>query len=99
MTNRIKIVEYVAPAKAEAPNPFVADLDGIQVGQAFAIDTTVKAYKSEKLLIQRAANILGFSAREVQKPDTDGLTDDDKVTMTFLARPARKTSDSETDSE
>jgi hypothetical protein len=82
---------YEKPTTAEKPNPYV---EGVKqytdkgVDTAFQVTFDPGEYKSDKLLIQKAVNTHGFSAREVQTTYKDD--DTVKVTSTFLVRPLRK---------
>lgn len=84
---------YEKPTPEEKPNPFI---DAVKqytdkgIDTAFAVESTAGEYKAEKLLIQKAVNAHGFSAREVETTWSDELEDGDAVKSTFLVRPARK---------
>ena len=89
---KIVAATFVKPVPAEKANPYIEDLKPFAeagVDTAFAIETTAAEYASEKLLIQKAMNAHGFSAREVVKPDAE-LSGSSKVSATFLVRPQRK---------
>lgn len=92
---KITATEYVKPTAAEAPNPFtdtVKEFADKGIDTAFAVTFTAAEYKAEKLLIQRAANTLGVTAREVQttwdgEKEYKGTED---VNSVFVIRPLRK---------
>jgi len=89
--------KYVPPVEA---NPF---LDAVKVYTDKGIDTpfdvefTAAEYRSEKLLIQKAARELGFSVREVVTTWDDELSGKAPVKSTFVVRPARKRKSGETE--
>lgn len=90
---KLTATTYEKPAPVEAPNPFV---DAVKqytdkgLDTAFKVEFTADEYKAEKLLIQKAVNKHGFSAREVETSWTDELTGKAPVTSVFMIRPARK---------
>lgn len=89
---KIVAATYTRPAPVEKENPYVDDLKPFAeqgIDTAFAIETTADNYAAEKLLVQKAMNVHGFSAREVVKPDEE-LSGNAKVSATFLVRPQRK---------
>lgn len=93
---------YVKPVPAEKDNPFV---ELVKPFAAQGIDTPFdvvfdpKEYAAEKLLIQKAANVHGVSAREVEKPTEEQLAGKADVKSTFLIRPQRKPRKGETPAE
>lgn len=92
---KITATEYVKPTASEAPNPFVEIVQPFAekgIDTPFKVEFTAEEYKGEKLLIQKAANTLGVTAREVE---TDWDADkeykgNEAVTSVFLIRPQRK---------
>lgn len=85
--------KYVPPVATERPNPFIDALKQYAdkgIGTAFQAEFIADEYKAEKLLIQKAVNAHGFSAREVQTNWDDELSGKFPVKSTFLIRPARK---------
>lgn len=84
---------YTKPAPVEKENPFLDAVKGYTdkgVDTAFAVEFAAEDYAAEKLLIQRAVNAHGFSAREVQTDASDDKKGKDVIKSTFLIRPARK---------
>lgn len=92
---KLTAATYEKPTPAEKPNPFV---DAVKqytdkgVDTAFAVEFEADDYKAEKLLIQKAVNVHGFSAREVETSwDEDKpVSGKTPVKSTFVIRPARK---------
>lgn len=92
---QFKAASYEKTSPAEKPNPFIDVVKPYTdkgVDTAFAVTFDADDYKAEKLLIQKAVNANGYSAREVE---TDWNADDPQtgktpVHSTFLVRPARK---------
>lgn len=86
-----KAIKYERPAREEAPNPFVEPIKAYTdqgIDTAFPVSFNSDEFAKEKLLIQKAANVHGYSVREVSR---DGDPDKDaKVTVTFVVRPKRK---------
>jgi len=87
--------KYEKKAPAEKPNPFVNVVKPFTdkgVDTAFAVEFTADEYKGEKLLIQKAVNVHGFSAREVETTwnDEKPPTGKTPVKSTFVIRPPRK---------
>lgn len=81
-------VSYTQPSKTEKPNPYIESLRPFAdqgVDAAFAVETAKPAV--DKILIQKALNAHGFSARAV---DVLKAADTETVTITFLVRPLRK---------
>lgn len=99
---KLTATTYEKPTPAEKPNPFV---DAVKqytdkgIDTAFAVEFTADEYKGEKLLIQKAVNAHGFSAREVQTTWEDGQTGKTAVKSTFVIRPARKRKGESDDAE
>lgn len=93
---KLTATTYEKPTPAEKPNPFV---DAVKqytdkgIDTAFAVEFTADEYKAEKLLIQKAVNVHGFSAREVQTTWEDGQSGKTPVKSTFVIRPPRKRKD------
>lgn len=90
---KITATDYVKPAPAEKDNPFVELVRPFAekgIDTPFAVEFTADEYKAEKLLIQRAANVHGFSAREVKSTWDDELSGKSPVKSVFLIRPRRK---------
>lgn len=88
---KLAATTYVKPVAEEKPNPYI---DGVKEYTDRGVDTPFKVtfdpgeYKAEKLLIQKAVNVHGFSAREVET--TYNGDDTARVTSKFLVRPLRK---------
>jgi hypothetical protein len=88
---KLSATTYEKPVQEEKPNPYI---DGVKEYTDKGVDTPFKVtfdpgeYKSDKLLIQKAVNAHGFSAREVATTYADD--DTVRVTSTFLVRPLRK---------
>lgn len=75
---------------AEKANPFieiVAPFVEAGIDTAFEVTFDEVDYKREKLMIQRAVNELGASAREVQ---CDARPEAGTIGSTFVIRPQRK---------
>ena len=90
---KITATTYTKPVPAEKDNPFVEVLKPFAekgIDTPFAVEFTADEYKAEKLLIQRAANAHGFSAREVETNWDDELSGKSPVKSVFLIRPQRK---------
>lgn len=91
---------YSKPVPAEKENPYI---EGVRqytdkgIDTPFALETTADEYKADKLLIQKAVNVHGYSAREVETTFEDGQSGKTAVKSTFLIRPARKRKGSEDD--
>ena len=74
----------------EKANPFVeivAPFVQAGIDSAFQVTFDEADYKREKLLIQKAVNELGASAREVESEQGG---EDGTVVSTFVIRPKRK---------
>lgn len=96
---KITATDYVKPTATEKDNPFVELVKPFAekgVDTAFAVEFTADEYKAEKLLIQRAANVHGYSAREVESTWDDELSGKSPVKSTFLIRPQRKARNADT---
>lgn len=90
---KITATEYTKPVPAEKDNPFIEVVKPFAekgIDTAFAVEFTADEYKAEKLLIQRAVNTHGFSAREVETTWDDELSGKSPVKSTFVIRPQRK---------
>jgi len=90
---KITATTYVKPTPTEKDNPFVELVKPFAekgIDTPFAVEFTADEYKAEKLLIQRAANVHGYSAREVETTWDDELSGKSPVKSTFLIRPQRK---------
>lgn len=94
---KFKPATYTRPAPVEKDNPFVEHLRPFAekgIDTAFEVETTAAEYKADKIQIQKAVNILGFSAREVENTWDDELAPSyegsEKITAKFLIRPRRK---------
>ena len=92
---KLTAATYEKPTPAEKPNPFITHVKQYTdkgIDTAFAVEFEADDYKAEKLLIQKAVNAHGFSAREVQTTwdDENPAEGNTPVTSTFLIRPARK---------
>ena len=92
---QFKAAKYEKATPAEKPNPFVEVVKPFTdqgVDTAFTVTFEADDYKAEKLLIQKAVNVHGFSAREVESDwnDDEPQTGKTPVHSTFLIRPARK---------
>ena len=94
ITMKIAASKYVRPTADEKPNeyiPLVKQFTDQGIDTAFEITTTAGEYAADKLLIQKAVNAHGFSARVVVAPEIDDETDEKaSVKATFVVRPARK---------
>ena len=90
---KITATTYEKPAVAEMPNPFIEHVKQFAdagIDTAFKVEFEADDYKAEKLLIQKAVNSHGFSAREVLTNWTDEMQGKQPVKCTFVIRPARK---------
>ena len=90
---KLTATTYERPTPVEKPNPYtdhVKQFTDKGIDTAFAVETTADEYKADKLLIQKAVNVHGFSAREVQTTWEDGQSGKTPVKATFVIRPARK---------
>lgn len=93
---KLTATTYERPTPSEKVNPYVDVVKQFTdkgIDAAFAVDFTADEYKAEKLLIQKAVNALGFSAREVKTTWAEGQSGKTPVKSTFVIRPARKSKD------
>lgn len=99
---KLTATTYERPTPAEKPNPFldhVKQFTDKGIDTAFAVEFEADEYKAEKLLIQKAVNAHGFSAREVKTTwnDEKPVSGKTAVHSTFVIRPARKSKGEATD--
>lgn len=88
---KITASTYTRPVPEAKDNPFVEVLKPFAekgIDTPFAVEFDGVDYKTEKKLIQLAANEYGFSAREVET-DWDDEIEQKTVKSTFLIRPKR----------
>ena len=90
---KITATTYEKPSVTEKLNPFIDHVKQFAdagIDTAFKVEFEADDYKAEKLLIQKAVNSHGFSAREVLTDWTDEKQGKQPVKSTFVIRPMRK---------